>query len=240
MNIRWVVFDAVGTLIYPTPDVATAYHQAGARHGSRRSIDDVRSRFQTAFRTMNSSDGSSAELQTSEAIEVARWKRVVDFVFDDLPSTGDCFSELYQHFARPTAWRCFDDVTGAFSLLRARGVKLAIASNFDSRLHAVCGGLPPLNEITRRAVSSELGFQKPSRSFYTSLLKMLDATAREVLVVGDDWVNDVRGAEEAGIRGVLLDRASRDSAIASSTDDADSSRRESVIHSLPAVAELIS
>ena len=41
---------------------------------------------------------------------------------------------------------------------------------------------------------------------YDALLRQIDASPDEVLMVGDDLVNDVRGAEVAGMRAVLIDR----------------------------------
>ena len=209
MSIRWVVFDAVGTLIYPTPDVATAYHRVGSSHGSRMSRDQVRDRFRTGFLQTETGDRSGAAgMTTCEADEVARWKQIVFDVFDDLPApaANECFRELFDHFAKPSAWACFDDVAPTIAELHDQGLKIAIASNFDSRLHPVCDGLSPLDKIGVRVVSSEVGFNKPSLGFYAAALRLIDASPDEVIVVGDDAINDVQGAEQAGIRGVLIVR----------------------------------
>lgn len=242
MSIRWVVFDAVGTLIYPTPDVATAYHRVGSVHGSRLSRDQVRDRFRTAFRQTETSDRSGAAgMTTCEADEVARWKQVVADVFDDLSADAadECFRELFDHFARPSAWACFDDVAPTIAALRDRGLRIVIASNFDRRLHPVCDGLPPLDEIAVRVVSSEVGFNKPSPGFYEAALRLIDTSADEVIVVGDDAVNDVQGAEQAGIRGVLIDRGGT-RLFSTEASESAAAEQGTVIHSLLEVTELIS
>lgn len=242
MNLRWVVFDAVGTLIYPTPDVATAYHRVGSAYGSRLSRDEVRDRFRAAFRRTENSDGSgAASMTTCEADEIERWKQIVAEVFDDVPTTAadDCFRDLFEHFARPNAWACFNDVAATIAGLRERGLGIAIASNFDSRLHSVCAGLPPLDDVAVRVVSSEVGYNKPSSGFYEAALRMIDATADEVLVVGDDAINDVQGAEQAGIRGVLIDRGGTRLFSTAASESAAAEGQGTVIHSLLEVTELI-
>ena len=44
-----------------------------------------------------------------------------------------------------------------------------MASNFDSRLHAVCEGHHVLHRISRRVVSSEIGHRKPGPQFFQAL-----------------------------------------------------------------------
>jgi putative hydrolase of the HAD superfamily len=243
VTLRWIVFDAVGTLIYPTPDVATAYHCVGSAHGSRLSRDEVRDRFRSAFRRTENSDRSGESgMTTCEADEVERWRQIVAEVFDDLTPTAaeECFRDLFEHFARPSAWACFDDVGPTIAALRERGLNVAVASNFDGRLHPVCDGLPPLDEIGLRVVSSEVGFNKQSRGFYEAVLRLVDAPPDEVVVVGDDAINDVRGAEQAGIRGVLIDRGGTRLFSTEASESAAAAGRGTVIHTLTEVLELVS
>jgi len=211
--IRWVVFDAVGTLIFARPGVAVAYHEIGQRHGSQLSQQEVSARFRSAFRNSETRDlsGDGSEI-TSEAIEEERWRSIVSEVLPDVISPEACFEDLFRHFGEPSSWTCFDDVSPAITNLAARGLQLAMASNFDARLHSVCDGLPELASISHRVVSSEVGFRKPARSFYDAMLSQIGASPDEVLMVGDDLANDVRGAEAAGIRAVLIDRGSSENA----------------------------
>jgi putative hydrolase of the HAD superfamily len=212
--IRCLAFDAVGTLIEPHPPVAEAYRAVGARHGSRYSAEELRPRFRAAFAAAESDDlagemGDSARnLVTSEEREHRRWRRIVSAVLDDAADPEMCFQDLWRHFGTPAAWRCFPDVAEAIGELRAAGFLLAVASNFDSRLHAVCNGLPPLDSIPR-IVSSEAGHRKPSPQFFRVLTEAVRCAQDEILLVGDDLENDVRGAQAFGMRAAWL-RRSRD------------------------------
>lgn len=227
MSGRWIVFDAVGTLIEPEPDVATVYHSIGRQHGSRLSRSDVAARFHAAFQADETGDRSAGRLTTSESAEADRWRRIVGAVLDDVYDHGRCFQDLFDHFGRPAAWRCFNDVAETLAGLAARGYRLAVASNFDRRLHAVCDEPGPLSRLERRVVSSEVGWRKPAVAFYEAVMLELSARPDEILVVGDDPVNDVDAARSAGIRAVHLDRkrqaqnpalSANDSAITSLTE----------------------
>lgn len=205
MTLKWIVFDAVGTVIYPTPSVAVAYHNIGTQFGSRLTQDEVRTRFKAAFQAASENENAG----TSERDEEHFWRRIVQETLPDVRDMEACFRELFDHFARPSAWACFDDVAATLSLLRNRGFRLAIASNFDRRLHPLCEGLGDgllLKQCEIRVVSSEVGYRKPSRNFYRAVLSGTGAQPNEVLVVGDDARNDVQGALDAGLRAFHLRR----------------------------------
>ena len=47
--IRAVLFDAVGTVLYPKPSAATAYYEAGRQFRSRLAAPEVARRYYAAF-----------------------------------------------------------------------------------------------------------------------------------------------------------------------------------------------
>jgi putative hydrolase of the HAD superfamily len=82
-----------------------------------------------------------------------------------------------------------------------------MASNFDERLHGVCRGLKELAGITRHIVSSEIGWRKPARPFFEIVCRETKCQPEEVLFVGDDPQNDIRGANLAGMPAVWINRS---------------------------------
>ena len=206
----WIVFDAVGTLIEPCPAPAVVYHDVARRFGSRLSLEQVSTRFREEFaRRESAADTAESEVvfQTSEDREREFWTQLITVVIDDVSDLSDCVEELLSHFARPAAWKCFDDVAVALEQLQVAGYRLAIASNFDARLHAVCDSLPELLPIECRVISSEVGFRKPSPQFYSALLAATGETDPEsILMIGDDPRNDIDGAIAVGIPAILLNR----------------------------------
>jgi putative hydrolase of the HAD superfamily len=200
--IRWIVFDAVGTLIFPDPPVAEVYFAAGLCCGSRLTADEIRSRFRAALAAAYSSCRP-----TSEPLERMRWQQIVSTVFDDVPdSHGELFEQLWQHFADPQYWRLFDDVAPVLSQLHRRGHRLGIASNFDGRLRHIVAGHPPLAACQPIFVSSEVGFTKPDPRFFATVTRQLAAEPAEILLIGDDETADVTAARAAGWQARLLCR----------------------------------
>jgi putative hydrolase of the HAD superfamily len=209
MVIRCVLFDAVGTLIYPDPPVAVAYRAVGQAHGCALTDAEIGQRFREAFRRQESLDAEPSGCLTGEARELERWQTIVGEVFSDVHDASAIFSELWQHFAEPRHWRLFEDVAETWQALAERGVTLGIGSNFDRRLRQVCAGLPPLDQCDRIFVSSEMGFRKPAVDFFRQVEISLKLAADQILLVGDDWSSDYLAAQSAGWKAVFLDRCSR-------------------------------
>ena len=205
-SVRCVLFDAVGTLIYPAPPVAAAYGSVGRKHGSWLSDAQIEDRFRQAFCRQEELDSQSHGTATDETRERCRWETIVAEVFDDLPDTTAVFSQLWRHFADPGNWRLYDDVPQVWQALTQREVTLGVASNFDRRLRHVCAGLPPLDRCQRIFVSSELTARKPATSFFRQIEQALSMRPQEILLVGDDWTNDYLAARNAGWRSLFLDR----------------------------------
>lgn len=210
--VRWIAFDAVGTLIVPDPPVAVAYCRVGRRYGSRRTEGEIAARFQRVYgdaerdRRIAAGDASAERFTSSEAAERRFWQRIVGAVLDDVQDPAGCFRELFEHFGRPTAWRCFDDVGPALRELERRGYDLAAASNFDRRLGAICDGLAELRPLKLRVISSLVGWRKPSPEFYQALVSAAKCRPHELLMVGDDLHNDVLAARAAGLQALRLVR----------------------------------
>lgn len=196
MPIRYVLFDAVGTLCYPQPSVAAAYQQVGRRFGSLLTEDEIRPRFVQAYRRVFR---DAADLATDATRERSRWRTVVADVFQELPGECDDILEaLWEHFADPQHWPLYDDVGPTWSELSSLGLTLGIASNFDARLRRIIAGHACLASCEQVFVSTEIGYSKPALEFYRSIEQRLAAQPAEILIVGDDLENDVVAPRRAG------------------------------------------
>lgn len=208
-DVAAIIFDAVGTLLHPEPSAAEAYAIVGRRHGSRHAVETIRAGFRAAFAREEEEDRRT-NLRTSEPREVQRWHDIVATVLDDVADPKACFQDLFEHFARPAAWRCDPEASVVFVELARRGVALGMASNFDQRLRSVVKGFPELRPIEEQIViSSEVGWRKPAPEFFAALCERLSLPPDRVLLVGDDWQNDYEGARRAGLQSVLFDPAGR-------------------------------
>jgi putative hydrolase of the HAD superfamily len=203
-DVRAVAFDAVGTLIHPDPPAAEVYAAVGRRFGSRRSAADCRRRFAAAFGRQEALDRVS-EFKTDAGRELLRWRAIVGEVLDDATDPEACFHELYDHFARPQAWRCEPETAAVLDWLGRRGYALVIASNYDARLRPVVTGMRELGPVRHLVISSEVGWRKPAAAFFAAVCRSVRLPPHQVLFLGDDRENDHDGALSAGLRGLLLD-----------------------------------
>jgi putative hydrolase of the HAD superfamily len=211
MPVQAVLFDAVGTLIYADPPVATAYANAGRLLGADLREDEILARFRRAFDRQGSADRMLHGQRTGPERERQRWREIVDEVFRDaVPRAADretIFAELWQHFAKPESWRVYDDVERCWQSLVEREFIVAIASNFDDRLEEIARRIAPLDQTARLFISARIGFRKPACEFFQAVDRELGIEPAALLSVGDDQENDYLGAKAAGWQSILLDRA---------------------------------
>jgi putative hydrolase of the HAD superfamily len=119
------------------------------------------------------------------------------------------FEDLYATFASKGAWRIFSDVVPTLTTLRERDVRLAIISNWDERLPGLLKDLDLDRFFERQFISFQIGFVKPDLRIFKHALDEMKIHPLEALHVGNDFEEDVKGAEAAGIRAYLLDRQQR-------------------------------
>jgi putative hydrolase of the HAD superfamily len=117
------------------------------------------------------------------------------------------FSDLFNYFARADSWELFPDVIPALSGLHTRNLQLAVVSNFDSRLTPICQGLQIAGFFDAVVMSSQVGCAKPDPRIFAIALECIGVSPAEALHVGDSETLDVEGAEAAGSRALLIDRA---------------------------------
>ncbi len=200
--IQAIVYDAVGTLMHVQP--AAIYAEVGRRFGSKLDADEVRRRFHVAFVHQDRLD-AQAGWRTSEARERQRWREIVAQVLDDVADPDSCFTTLFEAFGQSEAWRCDADASDLLAAMHRRGIRQALASNFDRRLRAVIEPMPIAPFLDPLVISSEVGWRKPAAEFFTLLAQSLQLPSEAILFVGDDRGNDFDGARASGMRALLLD-----------------------------------
>jgi putative hydrolase of the HAD superfamily len=226
---RWIVFDAVGTLLYPDPPAAAVYHALAAHYGSRLTLAQVARKLheqmhprparrrRAGLRSRAGEGCLAAERigrallwrpRTSQRREWLRWQKIVARVLDDVPGAGGrrLFAQLWHHFQQPEHWQLYPEVASVLTRLKQAGYRLAVASNFDRRLGDVLRGHPPLACLDAVFVSSELGFSKPDPRFFRAIERQVHANGPALLLVGDQVICDVAGALACGWQALLVDR----------------------------------
>lgn len=208
-------FDAFGTLLHPDPDAAAVYSLFARQYGDHRDAATIRQELQRALKIHL---GPQAGGATSAEHEKDRWRSVVSNVFGNLPQRDQLFDELWEYFSEPKHWQLFPDVVEAIERLRAAGIVLGIASNFDQRLHGICAGFRALDHFPWILTSADLGWRKPAPQFFDTLARRAELAATTHWVVGDDPHMDLIPAQACGWRTVLIDRRQNEAIVESDSN----------------------
>lgn len=100
----------------------------------------------------------------------------------------------------------YDALNHAFRLLQDGAPLIAMHRNLywqtGDKLTLDSG--PYIQGLERASGSRATVIGKPSRAFYQEVLAALGLAADETVMIGDDIEADVRGAKDAGLRGILV------------------------------------
>ncbi len=121
-------------------------------------------------------------------------------------------SDLNQIYIQETTRKIelFEDTIPLLKVLRAKEIESVILTNgMSDSQRAKFRNLRLAQYIQSIYIGEEIGFFKPHREAFEYVLRDLGAAISEVLMVGDSIEDDITGAEQAGIKAVLIDRRNR-------------------------------
>lgn len=100
-------------------------------------------------------------------------------------------------------------VQGAIPLLaavRERAQVVIVSNNLLAEQQAKLRDCGLDRYVDVLVVSGEVGASKPDRRIFTTALQRAGVAARDAVMVGDSWGNDIEGARRAGIAAVWFNR----------------------------------
>jgi putative hydrolase of the HAD superfamily len=100
----------------------------------------------------------------------------------------------------------YDETQAVLGELRARGVTLAICSNWDWDLDEAIEAAGLTGAVDVIVSSAWVGARKPHRRMYDAVLDKIDVSPADALFVGDTWSCDVEGPRAAGLVPLYLRR----------------------------------
>jgi len=207
-RIQAIFFDAADTLFVVRGSVGQIYSQIALRRGIRTDPERLDQNFRAAFARL--SKGLFSEPYAESLGADRRWwfGVVREVIGAYLPAEGlkSYFDELYEFFRTRDAWLVYPDARETLTELRARGFRLGVISNFDSRLRDILSNLSLGSFFEQAAISWEVGASKPDSRIFRRALEAMRVSPDRALHVGDSLLGDVEGARNAGLTPILLDR----------------------------------
>jgi putative hydrolase of the HAD superfamily len=100
----------------------------------------------------------------------------------------------------------YEEAADVLAVLRARGVRLVVCSNWDWDLAEAVAEAGLTGHFDALVSSAWVGARKPHPRIYSSALREADVAPHDALFVGDTWGPDVAGPRAAGIPAAYLRR----------------------------------
>jgi putative hydrolase of the HAD superfamily len=104
---------------------------------------------------------------------------------------------------KPDEFTLYDDTIEMLDFYKQRGFTNIILSNHIPELGDIASELGLMKYIDHCISSANVGYEKPNPKIYRYALDKLNSP-KEVWMIGDSFIADVKGAEAAGINGVLV------------------------------------
>jgi putative hydrolase of the HAD superfamily len=103
-----------------------------------------------------------------------------------------------------TPWQPIPGAKELLAALHAAGVGTGLVSNWDDSCRAVLQNTGLAGLLDTVTVSCEVGAEKPDAAIFDAALQQTGYDAGQVLFVGDNYYDDVVGAQKVGIDCLLL------------------------------------
>jgi putative hydrolase of the HAD superfamily len=207
-KITTIFFDAGGTLLHPRDPVGQTYAEVAGRYGATLDPVALEQGFRSAFKQLKHRPVESIPRDGNDRgwwqqvvrLALAEQLRLPDFPFDEF------FETLYLTYENPVHWELYPEVRETLDLLQQRGYRMAVISNWDSRLRVILEGHSLMSYFNGIFISSEWGSAKPHPELYRWAQNSLGCQAEEVLMIGDDPINDQQVPQSLGWQARLVDR----------------------------------
>lgn len=207
-----VFFDVGGTLLRVHPSVGDVYAQYARSYGFAGDAANVDKQFRLQWKAMGGIE--SLGRQSGVTIEKQFWRGLVFSVFEHFGGLQDFdsyFEQIYDVFRKKDCWRVYEDVleSGILEKLKRRGVVLGVVSNWDSRLQDTLDAIGLARHFDFILASTVVGSAKPDEKIFAEALKWSGVRAEDACHIGDEPLTDIKGASQAGVDAILIDRTGR-------------------------------
>lgn len=207
--MRAVFFDVGNTLLHPYPSVPHVVREVLVDEGHLHDLDaiDELMPLVDAFYEDRYREDDTFWTDEDETSQV--WVGMYSLLCRRLGIEAGAeriARRVYDEFGDSARWKAYPDVRPGFERLRAKGLRLGIISNWDSRLAGLLAGLglSPLLDVV--VSSAQVGLRKPDPRIFELAAESLGVNPADCVHVGDHHYADVVGATAVGMTPVLIDR----------------------------------
>ena len=206
-----VFFDAYGTLIHfpETPSPFEYMADAMGRAGlvvPRKRLDDALQVEMEYFKSRYGTVRTPSDLDWLRAAGARVYLEVLgdlDEVKIELAHVADDLVEAFRA-------RVLPDALPAIEAVRAAGVQVGVLSNFSYLLSMMLDELGLLGLLDPIVVSAQVGFEKPDPRIFLAAANAVGAEPGDCVLVGDDLITDIGGAQRVGMPAIWIARDSVD------------------------------
>lgn len=208
-----VFFDVGGTLLHVYPSVGEVYARHARGFGFSGQAQEVDKQFRLQWKAMGGIESLGG--QSGTTMEKKFWRDLVFRVFEHFGGLGEgfenYFEQIYDVFRKKDCWRIYEDVLESCILdkLKRRGVVLGVVSNWDSRLEDTLEAIGLAGRFDFILASAVVGSAKPDQKIFETALKLSGVRREEACHIGDEPLTDIKGARQAGVDAILIDRNGR-------------------------------
>lgn len=211
-TIRAVLLDVNGTLLgYSDPmGFQKRFAQACADTGHPVTVEEVHRAFVALAAKWTDKKAQGMRRASSDDQYRATMTWFYRRLLEEMEIPGDLeqmASALYDRFIlREGFMPLFPDVEPALVRLRARGLRLGVLSNFPPHLEDTLRQHGIHGYFDFFVVSSLVGLEKPDPAIFELAIQRAGVPREEILYVGDDLDDDIRGAQAVHLAVLLIDR----------------------------------
>jgi putative hydrolase of the HAD superfamily len=210
--IEFVFFDAGETLLHPHPSFPELFTEVCRRNGVGLATEDVRAAQERLAPHLVDLDEATGV--DNPSLSASGSRRFWSYLYRRLLAELGVFDErlveqLYATFSHTSSYKLFDDALPALDLLKSKGYRLGLISNFERWLEEMLVELEVGHHFEVTVISGVAGVEKPDTRIYEIALERAGVEAARAAHVGDSPVLDVEPAGAVGMTPVLVDRVGR-------------------------------
>lgn len=134
-------------------------------------------------------------------------QRCAEVLWNELPGAGPMDNDaIVDALLASLTFTAFPDALPVLQVLRERGLRLVVVSNWDVSLPEVLERIGLAACLDGVVTSAAVGARKPRAEIFQRALALAEADPGQAVHVGDSLQEDILGARAAGIEAVWLAR----------------------------------